>query len=654
MSNYHSCSKKLVIGLFLVVFCSGFIKAELPPLIPRQVLFGDPEKSGLRISPDGKFLSYLAPLKEGVLNIWVKTIDRNDDRMVTRDTRQGIYLYRWAYDSKHILYLQEKDGDENWHIYSAGIENDMVRDLTPFQGVQADSFLLDMRFPEEMLVSLNIRNKELFDMYRVNLRNGAMELDTENQGGMFEWVADSNFVIRAAISMNPNDGSFVIQVRDDKNKPWRKLMVTPFEENVGEYGAFIGFTPEGKAAYCRTSVGFDTGRLVKMDLETGKILETIAFDEKCDLNSVLIHPEKRHIQAASFNYLVPRWQVLDASIKEDFNILQKAHRGAIFIADRDLADQKWIVLYSADDGPMTYHLYDRAKKDLKFIFENRPVLNKFTLARIKPIIIKARDGLELVSYLTLPVGIKPQKLPMVILVHGGPWGRDSWGFNPPAQWLANRGYAVLQVNFRGSQGFGKKYLNAGNLQWGVGSMQHDLTDAVKWAIGKGYADPKKIAIMGISYGGYATLAGLAFTPELYACGVDINGPANLKTLLQKAPPSWKTLIPLFIKKCGDVLADDELNKRISPFFHVKNIKAPLLVTQGKNDPRAMEADELVKAMREKNLPVKYIVYTNDGHSFSHSENYLDFWGHVDEFLGQYLGGRVEPYKKIEGSSGEIR
>jgi dipeptidyl aminopeptidase/acylaminoacyl peptidase len=273
---------------------------------------------------------------------------------------------------------------------------------------------------------------------------------------------------------------------------------------------------------------------------------------------------------------------------------------------------------------------------------------------MEPIIIKARDGLELVSYLTLPVGIEPQKLPMVLLVHGGPWGRDSWGFDPEVQCLANRGYAVLQVNFRGSEGFGKKYLNAGNLQWGVGSMQHDLTDAVKWAIGKGYADAKKIAIMGLSYGGYATLAGLTFTPELYACGVDINGPANLKTMLQKAPPYWKTLIPMFIMRCGDVLADDELNKRISPFFHIENIKSPLLVAQGKNDPRAMEADELVKAMREKNLPVKYIVYTNEGHGFSRPENYLDFWGHVDEFLGRYLGGRVEPYKKIEGSSGEIR
>jgi dipeptidyl aminopeptidase/acylaminoacyl peptidase len=396
--------------------------------------------------------------------------------------------------------------------------------------------------------------------------------------------------------------------------------------------------------------------LVKIELKSGKISETIASDETCDIGEVIIHPDKRYIQAVSFNYLLSQWQVLDNSIKEDFNFLQKAHRGNFGIVSRDNSDQKWIVWYDIDDGSLTYYLYDRAKKDLQFVQENQPELKKYKLARVKPVVIKARDGFKLVNYLTLPPGLTPKKLPLVLLVHGGPWSRDVWGFDPMVQWLANRGYAVLQVNFRGSTGFGKKFQNAGNLQWGVGAMQHDLTDSVKWAIKKGYADPKKVAVMGGSYGGYATLAGLTFTPELYACGVDIVGPSNIKTLFQSIPPYWKPAVTMFKKRVGDVLADDQFNKSISPLFHVDKIKAPLLIGQGQNDPRVniRESDQIVKAMRDKNLPVKYIVYTDEGHGFARPGNQLDFYGYVDEFLGKYLGGRVEPHKKVKGSSGEVR
>ena len=652
MSIYRSSFKKLVTGLFLFGFLAGLIVAELPPLIPREVLFGNPVKTRLRISPDGQSFSYLAPSEKGVLNVWVKTIGKDDDRMVTNDTHRGINSYSWTYDNRHIIYIQDKDGDENWHTYLVNLETNIVRDLTPFQGIRTEKFILSKKHPDVILVALNLRTKELFDMYRINLETGAVVSDTENPGGVIDWEADDDFVIRAATFMDPKDAGTVIKVRDDRDKPWRDLLVLPFGEN----GRILGFTLDGKAVYCESSLGFDTARLIKIDTKSGKTTETIAYDEKCDIEEIIMHPDKRNIQAVSFNYLMPQWQVLDDSIKEDFNFLQKAQRGNFGIVSRDNSDQKWIVWYEIADGPLSYYIYDRAKKDLQFVLEDRPGLKNYKLAGVKPVVVTARDGFKLVNYLTLPPGLAPKKLPMVLLVHGGPWSRDVWSFDPMVQWLANRGYAVLQVNFRGSTGFGKKFLYAGNLQWGVGAMQHDLSDSVKWAIKEGYADPKKVAIMGGSYGGYATLAGLTFTPELYVCGVDIVGPSNIKTLFQAIPPYWTPMVTLFKKSVGDVLADDQFNKKISPLFHVDKIKAPLLIGQGQNDPRVniRESDQIVKAMREKNLPVKYIVYTDEGHGFARPENQLDFFGYVDEFLGKYLGGRVEPHKEIKGTTGEVR
>jgi dipeptidyl aminopeptidase/acylaminoacyl peptidase len=572
--------------------------------------------------------------------------------MVTHDTHRGIRSYGWNYNSKQIVYLQDKDGDENYHLFGVNLKTKIVRDLTPFQGIKATNFIFDKKYPSQALVGLNLRDKRLFDMYRIDLKTGAVLLDTQNPGGVVGWDADHKFVIRSCTAMNPKDGSVIIRVRDSQNAPWRDFMTLPFGEN----GEFIGFSEDGKQAYCETSVGYDTTRLLKLDIETGRVLETIAFDNRCDVGAVMKHPDSRHIQAVSFNYLKPEWRVLDDSIKGDFDYLKNAHAGTFGVVSRDLSDKKWIVYYRVDNGPLAYYHYDRETKGLKFIFVDRPDLNKYKLAGMKPVVIKSRDRMKLVSYLTLPVGVPARNLPMVLLVHGGPWARDRWGMDPEVQWLANRGYAVLQVNFRGSYGFGKGFLNAGNLQWGVGGMQHDLTDAVKWAIKKKIANPRKIAIMGGSYGGYATLAGLTFTPDLYCCGVDIVGPSNIKTLFQAIPPYWAPMKTMFVKRVGDVLNDDSWNEKISPLFHVDKIRVPLLIGQGKNDPRVniKESDQIVDEMRKRNLSVKYIVYTDEGHGFARPENRLDFYGYVDEFLGKHLGGRVESHKKVSGTSSEIR
>ncbi len=643
----------LALAAFLMAVAPMFSAvADDVPLIPREVLFGNPVKASPRLSPCGTRLAYLAPSDKGVLNVWVRTIGKEDDAQVTNDTHRGIRIHFWSEDGTRLFYLQDIGGDENWHVYSVDLETKGVRDLTPFQGVRAANVMLDKKFPGQMLVGLNLRDRRVFDMHRIDLKTGAIVLDTQNPGDVLGWVTDPDFQIRACQAQNPKDASTIVRVRDNKDAPWRDLVTLPFGEN----GGVVDFSLDGKSLYFITSMGADTTRLVLLDAANGKELETIARDSRVDLGGAFVHPDTKKVQAVSFNYLKNEWRVLDSAVKDDFAALARIGPGEFYLGGRDRDDSKWLVTTMVDDGSVAYHLYDRASRKAELLFFNRPELAKYKLAKMEPVVIKARDGFRLVSYLTLPVGSRGRNLPLVLNVHGGPWGRDSWGFNPEAQWFANRGYACLQVNFRGSAGFGKKFLNAGNGQWGVGSMQHDLTDAVKWAVAKGIADPKKICIYGGSYGGYATLAGLVFTPEFYACGVDIVGPSNVKTLLASIPPYWAPMKKQMILRIGDIENDEAFNQKISPLFHAANIRVPLIVAQGANDPRVniREADQIVQAMRDKKLPVTYVVYTDEGHGFARPVNRLDFYGRVDEFLAKHLGGRSEPWQKIEGTSAEVR
>ncbi len=623
-----------------------------PSLIPRDVLFGNPVKAAPRISPDGAKLAYLAPSDEGVLNVWVRTIGRNDEVQVTADSHRGIRKHLWAEDSRSVLYLQDADGDENWRVYAVDVGAKKVRELTPFPGVRAEDIKLDKDHPDEVLVALNLRDRRVFDMHRVSLRTGEAALDAENPGDVLDWITDAEFRIRAAMAQSPVDGGAILRTRDSDGAPWRDIQTWPFGENGGAFA----FTKDGRALYAESSLSSDTTRLVKLDAATGAELETLAEDPRCDLGEVVIHPDSRIVQAAAFSYLRREWRVLDPAIEADFATLARGRRGEFQLISRDRADRNWIVAYETDDGPVAWWAYSRDSKKADLLFVNRPELEQFQLARREPVVIPARDGMKLPSYLTLPPGADPHRLPLVLNVHGGPWGRDSWGFDPEAQWLANRGYAVLQVNFRGSTGFGKRFLNAGDVQWGVGRMQQDLTDAVEWAMGEGIADPQRIGIFGGSYGGYATLAGLAFTPELYACGVDIVGPSNLKTLLESIPPYWAPVKKQMVLRMGDVEQDEALNRRISPLFHVEKIKAPLLIGQGANDPRVniRESTQMVDAVRARKLDVTYVVYPDEGHGFARPDNRLDFYGRAEEFLARTLGGRAEPWRKIEGSTAELR
>jgi dipeptidyl aminopeptidase/acylaminoacyl peptidase len=616
--------------------------AELPPLIPRETLFGNPEKTQAKISPNGKLLAYLAPDK-GVLNVWVRTLGQEDDKVVTADKKRGIRIYDWQQDSEHVLYMQDFDGDENWHVYQTNLKTKNTRDLTPFQGVAAQGFSTDPNFPDQILVPLNIRDRRLHDMYRINLKNGAVEMDTENSGDVAGFTQDNQFRVRVAQVFLP-DGGTEIRVRDDEKSPWHTFLKWGPDES---FGGVAAFTPDNRGVYLISSVDANAARLLEIELATGK-QAVIAEDRQYDVNGILTHPTKHTLEAVEFVRDKSEWMLIDKSLQADVDAIRKVHDGEFYIVSRDLEDETWIVNYVVDDGPIPFYVYDRTNKKATFLFSNRPALEKYKLAKMQPVSFPARDGMTIHGYLTLPVGLEPKNLPMVLNVHGGPWGRDTWGLDNEAQWLANRGYAVLQINFRGSTGYGKAFVNAGDREW-AGKMHADLIDGKNWAVKQGYADGKKVCIMGGSYGGYATLVGVTFTPDEFACGVDIVGPSNLVTLLSTIPPYWTPIKSLFKKRVGDLETEQEFLKSRSPLFKADQIKAPLLIGQGANDPRVKQAesDQIVAAMRKNRKPVEYIVFPDEGHGFARPENRLIFYAAAEPFLAKYLGGRAAPPSEKE-------
>ena len=635
----------------MVVSFVGLASAEEPTLIPREVLFGNPERASPEVSPDGKLLAYLAPDDKNVLQVFVRSLGKKDDRKVTNDPKRGIRQYFWAFDGKHLLYLQDTAGDENFHLHAIDITSaDLAdRDLTPHKGVRVQGVDLDHRFPDEVLLGMNLKNKAKFDMYRLNLKTGKAELDTENPGTVLNWVADADFKVRAGTRSTP-DGGFDLLVREAPGKEWKTVRHWTNEEE----GSAAAFSEDGRTLYLIANHNANALRLLALDLASDK--ETVlAEDPHYDVSNVMIHPTRRNVQAVAFNRDMVEWKVLDKSIADDFEVLSKLHGGEFDVVSRDLADKTWLVTYKVDNGPAVTYVYDRDSKKAEVLFTNMPKLEKYTLAPMKPISFKSRDGLTIHGYLTTPVGKEAKNLPAVLLVHGGPWGRDSWGFNGLPQWLANRGYAVLQVNFRGSAGYGKDFLNAGNREW-AGKMHNDLLDAVDWMVKEGIADAKKITIMGGSYGGYATLVGVTYTPDVFCAGVDIVGPSNLVSLLKTIPPYWAPMRALFAKRVGDLTKEEEFLKSRSPLFKVDQIKAPLLIGQGKNDPRVKQAesDQIADAMRKAGKEVVYVVYKDEGHGFARPENRLHFFAITEEFLAKHLGGRCEPVGEIKGHSGELK
>jgi dipeptidyl aminopeptidase/acylaminoacyl peptidase len=634
----------------LAMISPAMASAELPPLIPRDVLFGNPDKASPQISPDGKHIAYLAPDDKNVLQVWVRPVDKAEAKKITSDPKRGIRQYFWAQDGKHLLYMQDKGGDENFHLFASELATGKTRELTPFEGVRVQGVETDEKHPDTILVGMNKRNKQVFDMYRLTVSTGEANLDTENPGNVVGWTTDANFVIRAATAVNMKTGGFDLKVRDKPGAEWKTVKSWTAEEQ----GSPVGFGKEPNVLYVIGNDNANAARLVKLDLATGKE-EVTAEDKAYDVSNVFFSDRRRVPLAVAFTKARTEWKVLDDGVKDDFAALAKVRRGDFNVTGTTADEQKWVVSYVTDDGPTSYYLYDRPTKKADFLFVNNSKLEKYKLARMEPVSFTAKDGLTIHGYLTKPVGVEAKNLPAVLYVHGGPWARDTWGFNPVAQWLANRGYAVLMVNYRGSTGYGKAFLNAGNKEW-AGKMHQDLIDAKEWLVKQGIADPKKVAIAGGSYGGYATLVGLAFTPEEFACGVDIVGPSNIITLLKTIPPYWAPLKVLFTKRVGDLEKDEKFLKERSPLYKADKITRPLLIGQGKNDPRVKvaESDQIVEAMRKAGKPVEYVVYPDEGHGFARPENRLQFFAIMEQFLAKHLGGRAEPVGEIKGSTGEMK
>jgi len=625
----------MLCGTILLIVCR-YAKPE-PKLIPREVLFGNPVKTSPQISPDGKMMAYVAPVNN-VLNVWVKTIGKEDNRVVTEDDDRGIRWYFWAEDSEHIMYLQDVGGDENWRLYGVNLKTDEIKDLTPYEDVQVQIIHSDKHFPNELLIGMNKDDPKVHDVYHLDLPTGKLKLVAKNPGNIFSWLGDADLRVRCAMAATA-EGGFELMVRENEQADWEKLLTWYSEDNMTSWP--VSLTKDGNFLYLVDSRNVNAGRLVKMEIQTGNI-EVFAEDPQYDVWNVMIHPDSYEVQAVAFTKARTEWVVLDESIKDDFKVISKLDDGDYFVEGRDNADETWLVAFTKDNGPQSYYTYDRKRRKGTFLFDHMPELNKYKLARMEPISFMARDGLTIHGYITFPVWKERKNLSMVLLVHGGPWSRHYWRYNPRAQWLANRGYVCLEVNFRGSWGYGKDFVNAGNKEWGA-KMHDDLVDAVNWAIKQGYANPEKIAIFGRSYGGYAALVGATFTPDVFCCAVDAFGISNLVTWLKSFPPYWSTDLSRLYRRVGNPDTEEEFLKSRSPLFKVDQIKIPILIGQGANDPavKQAESEQIVEAMKKKGLEYEYILFEDEGHGFAKPENRLKFSAAAEKFLAKHLKGRYE-------------
>ncbi|MEO1488503.1 MAG: S9 family peptidase [Pseudomonadota bacterium] len=625
------------------------------PLIPRDALFGNPTRAQGRLSPDGKYLSWLAP-KDDVLNIWIAPReDMSAAKAVTSATDRPIRSHFWSPDGKSVMYIQDKGGDENFLLYRIDVATGEETTLTPFENTRVQIIGSSETIKDKILVGLNNRNAQFHDVHKLDLNTGLLEMVYQNDS-YAGFMADDSLTLRMALRQNEAGGTDYFNIADGT------VEEEPFETTAMEDSLTTspsGYTTDGSILYWIDSRGRNTAALYAQDTSTGE-KTLIAEDDKADLGGTIRDTKTGEVQAYSVNYLTNTWTAIDPDIKASLDWLDTQLDGEYGISSRTDDDTMWIVWNDPLTAPSQSFIYDREAKALTPFYVTRPELEGAPLVKMHPQEITSRDGLTLPSYLTLPPGSdsdgdgRPEKaVPMVLLVHGGPWARDGYGFSSTSQWLANRGYAVLQVNFRGSTGFGKDFLNAGNKEWGL-KMHDDLIDATQWAIDEGITGKDQVAIMGGSYGGYATLAGLAFTPETFACGVDIVGPSNLETLLGTIPPYWAPLVKIFHERMGDPNTEEGLAllKAASPLYKADKITKPLLILQGANDPRVKQAesDQIVGAMKKAGIPVTYVLYPDEGHGFAKPNNNIAYTAVTENFLATCLGGRSEPIGDAVGAS----
>jgi dipeptidyl aminopeptidase/acylaminoacyl peptidase len=606
---------------------------SVSPLIPREVLLGNPKRVNPSLSPDGRRLAFVAPL-DGVLNLFVRPLDGDDADAapVTHDTGRGIRSYGWAHDNRHLVYIQDRDGDENWRLYALDLEDgNRVIDLVVKDGVQVQFVAFSKKHPHEFLVGVNDRIPQLHDAYKVDLRTGSVELVAENPGYL-SWVVDNDMNVRGGWTMTEIGGVMVII----DGKP--VFQAEPADAlTTGDFG----FTPDGLGLYLLTAKGANAARLVRLDLANSELSEIIG-DPVYDLAGVRIDPDTREVITVVI--IRDRMELLavDPSYGPDIAALRSRHHGDVGLLNHDDGKRRWLVAYNRDNGAVAYYLWDRDTQQETFLFEHRDDLHGYKLADMEPFSFTSRDGLTIHGYLTFPVDVERRGLPGVLFVHGGPWHRDTWGFNPDAQWLANRGYVSVQVNFRGSTGYGKDFVNAGDREWG-GRMHDDLVDAVAHVVQQGWVDPNRVAIYGGSYGGFAALTGATATPDLFACAVALCGPSNLITFINALPEYWKPMLAMLHARVGNPETDAEFLRERSPLSHVDRIRIPMLIAQGGQDPRVVQAEseQIVEAMKARGIPHRYVLYEDEGHGFVRPEHRLEFYAIAEEFLSEHLGGRLE-------------
>jgi dipeptidyl aminopeptidase/acylaminoacyl peptidase len=626
-------------------------------VIPRSALFGNPEKTQARISPDGKHVSYIAPVN-GVLNVWVgPRDDPSAAKAITNDVKRGIRQHFWAFDNKHVLYLQDEGGDENWHVYAVDVATATAKDLTPLKGVQARVVDLSWKKPGVVAIGLNDRAPEWHDLYEVSIATAKRTLVEKNEQEFSGYDLDFDLKPKLAQKSLP-DGTEIFRKAGGK---WVSLLT--FGQEDSQTTGTIGIEGTGTTALMQSSVGRDKSALVRIDLATGKST-VLGASEQADVETIWVDPKTHAPQAYTVNYLKPEITVISPTVQKDVTFLTKELGDGFAVSSRTLDDSTWTVVSDDAQAPASAYLYDRKAAKLTKLFDSRPALVKAPLVPMQSLELKSRDGMTLVSYLSLPPGAdtngdgRPEKpVPLVLNVHGGPWGRDAYGFDNEHQWFANRGYAVLAVNFRSSTGLGKSFVNAGNKEWGK-KMHDDLLDAVEWAVKEKITTSDKVAIYGGSYGGYAALAGLTFTPDTFACGISIVGPSNLNTLFASIPPYWKAFFEELALRVGDPRTEEgkKLLTERSPLTYAAAIKKPLLIGQGANDPRVKQAesDQIVKAMKDKGIPVTYVLYPDEGHGFARPPNRTSFYAIAEGFLAQCLGGRYEPVgNDFKGSSVKV-
>ncbi len=628
--------------LLLITALTVFAQTkEEVPLIPMKDFFKNPEKRSYAISPDGEFLSWMQPW-ETRMNVFVQKIGEEEATQVTFATERDIAGYFWKGNDR-IIYIQDTKGDENFRLFAVDRDGKNQKDLTPFEKVRA-GVVDDLKDnSDEMLIQLNNRNPQVFDVYRINVNTGEMAQIAENPGNITGWITDHDGKLRIALTTDGvNTG---ILYRDKEDEQFKELITTNFKETL--YPLF--FTFDNKNLYMASNIGRDKTSIVEYNIADNKEVKVLYENPDYDVYNLIYSDKRKTLQGVSFTSWKNEYVFWDEQAEEINDDLQSKLEGyEIAVTGNNKDEDKLLVRTYSDKSLGAYYFYDVNKKELKKLVDVSPWLKEEYMADQKPITYTTRDGLEIHGYLTLPKGVEAENLPVVVHPHGGPWARDSWGFNPELQFLANRGYAVLQMNFRGSTGYGKDFWMKSFKEWGK-KMQDDITDGVKWLIEEGIADSDRIGIYGGSYGGYATLAGITFTPDLYNCAVDYVGVANLFTFMNSIPPYWEPYREMLYEMVGHPQKDSVDLYSASPVFHVDNIKVPVLIAQGANDPRVNknESDQMVAALKVKGIDVPYMVKDNEGHGFRNEENRFDFYGAMEQFFFKHLGGRVGEVEGIK-------